>query len=72
MRPRLAVYALVTILLAVAPNSWAQQRSSALGPDDVTKELAGKAWVVKLPGWLARDGVVQHRRDGQDHGRPDG
>jgi hypothetical protein len=75
MRPRLAVYALLTVLLAVAPNSWAQQRSGVLGPDDVTKELAGKAWVVKLPDgspateWFNTDGTVRITGGLMDEGR---
>ena len=65
MPKRLAVYALLTVLLAMAPSAQAQQKIGALGPDDVTKELAGKTWVVKLPDgspateWFNTDGTVR-------------
>jgi hypothetical protein len=74
MRSRLAVYALFTVLLAVAPSSWAQQKSRVLGPDDVTKELAGKTWVVELSDgspateWFNKDGTVRITGGREDEG----
>jgi hypothetical protein len=74
MPPRLTVCALLTVLLAVAPSSWAQQKSRVLGPDDVTNQLAGKTWVVELSDgspateWFNQDGTVRITGGREDEG----